>query len=234
MSALYNLPALHIALTFLVYAAASALFRRFKVAVFHPVLVTILTLIVLLRVLGIDYETYNRGGRFISVFLGPAVVALGLPLYQQWDAVRKNARAVASSMVFGSVVGVVAAVVPLIQFGVPHEVIVSVAPKSVTTPIAMAITAGLGGNESLSAGVVVVTGLIGAVIGPPILKLIGIGQATAFGLAMGAGAHGIGTARALEWGPVHGAAAGLAICLNGIMTALVTPPLVRLLLTHLG
>ncbi len=231
MTAFIELPIFHLTLTFLVYVAAVAVYARVRFFLLHPVLVTMVLVIVVLRILGVEYETYERGGRYITFFLGPSVVALGVPLYREFRALRDSAPAILVSVLLGSAVGIVSAVVPLIVAGAPYEVIVSLAPKSVTTPIAIGIVEGLGGNVSLAASVVVITGVLGAVVGPPILRLLRVGEAVAFGLAIGASSHGIGTARALEDGPRQGAAASLAICLNGIMTAILTPPLVRLLIS---
>jgi len=118
--------------------------------------------------------------------------------------------------------------------GVPNEIVVSLAPKSVTTPIAIVISEGMGGETSLTAAVVVSTGILGAAVGPMVLRLIGVVSGTPFGLAMGASAHGIGTARAVEQGDLEGASSGLAICLNGIFTSICAPPVVHLLIRLMG
>ncbi len=230
MTGLIRSPLFAVALTFLVYHLAQRLYGRFHLALFNPVMVSIAVLIVILRTTGLDYQTYNQGGKLISFFLGPAVVALGAPLYRQIEEIRKQGRAMLISLAVGSVVGVLSAALTARLLGAPVEVVASLAPKSVTTPIAMGIAAKIGGLEPLTAALVIATGILGAVAGPAFLRLIGVRSPTAFGLAMGAASHGIGTARAVEEGELQGAAAGLAICLNGLATALITPFLMWLIM----
>lgn len=217
-------PLFAVTLTLAVYAGASVLYARLGWALLNPLLVTIATLIGLLLVLGIPYVTYDEGGRLLSFFLGPAVVALGVPLAERWDAIRRQGRAIALAIGVGSVVGVLSAAGTAALLGASPEVVLSLAPRAVTTPIALGIAERIGGEPSLAAAFVIASGIVGAVIGPGLLRAMRVRPA-AFGLALGAAAHGIGTARALEEGEAEGAAAGLAIALMGIGTAVVAPPL---------
>jgi predicted murein hydrolase (TIGR00659 family) len=157
------------------------------------------------------------------------VVALGVPLYLRLEEIKRRGKAILISILLGSVVGVISAAGIAATLGASKEVISSLAPKSVTTPIAMGIAEKLGGIPPLTAAIVIATGILGAVLGPSFLKILKIKSATAFGLAMGAASHGIGTARAVEEGEVQGAISGLALCLNGIFTAILTPFLIKLL-----
>lgn len=219
-----------VTLSLLTYMAARAFYARIRFALFHPILVTMALIIALLHVGGIDYDEYMSGGRVITFFLGPSVVALGLPLYLRLQELKRSAPAMLTAVLFASAVGIVSVVVPALMAGAPQMVVRSLAPKSVTTPIAIVVSESIGGDASLTAAVVVVTGILGAVIGPLVLRLVGVVHPVSFGLAMGAAAHGIGTARALEEGELQGAAAGLGICICGVMTAVLTPPIVGLLL----
>jgi predicted murein hydrolase (TIGR00659 family) len=214
---------LAIAATLAVYAAARMLQRRVGSMLLHPVLVSIVVLIAALRMLGIGYETYDRGGRVLTFLLGPAVVALGLPLYRQMAEIGRRGRAVLLSVAAGSVVGVVSAVGTASVLGASATVVRSLAPRAVTTPIAIGIAERVGGLPALSAAVVILSGVLGAVIGPPLLRRTGVRSRTAFGLALGAAAHGVGTARAAEEGDVEAASAGLAIGLMGVGTAIAAP-----------
>ena len=223
-------PLFSITLTLGIYAAALYLYRRTSLFLFHPVLTTFVVIIVFLKISHIEYAEYYQGGKFIHFFLAPSVVALGMPLYDRLRRLRREAPVILINTVFVSAAGIVSVMVPLMWAGVPDRIVISLAPKSVTTPIAIAISEATGGVPSLTAAVVVATGIIGAVIGPAILRLVGVTGGIPFGLAMGNASHGIGTARALEEGETEGAAAGLAICLNGIMTSVLTPLLVRFLL----
>lgn len=227
---LLETPLFGLTLTLTIYGLAQKIYRRSSFFLLHPVFVTVVLIILFLLAGGIDYETYNLGGRYLLFLLGPSVVALGLPLFDRLREFRARLPVILAATILAGTAGIVSVVVPLILAGVPEEIIVSLAPKSVTTPIAMSIVEATGGEPSLTAAVVVLTGILGAVLGPALLKIAGITSGISFGLAMGNSAHGIGTARALETGELEGAAGGLAICLNGIVTAVLTPPLLGLLL----
>lgn len=230
MKELVNSPLFAITVTFVTYFLAQQLYARKPFPFLSPVLVSIVVLICLLKLIGLDYHTYNRGGKIISFFLGPAVVALGVPLYEQLAEIKRQGLPVLISIIVASVVGVVTAAGTAVLLGASTEVAASLAPKSVTTPIAIGIAEKIGGIPSLTAALVIAAGVLGAVAGPAFLKIIGITDKTAFGLAMGAASHGIGTARAMEEGRLEGAASGLAIGLNGLATAVVTPFITMLIL----
>ena len=220
---------LALAATLAVYALAQRLQRRLGWTLLHPVLVSILVLIAALRLLGVEYATYDRGGRLLSFFLGPAVVALGVPLYRQRDELRRNARALFVSILAGGAVGVLAASGTAALLGASPAVVRTLAARSVTTPIAVAVAARVGGIPALAAAVVILSGIFGAVVGPPLLRWAGVRSRSAFGIALGAAAHGVGTARAVEEGEVEAAGSGLAIGLMGVATALLAPVLLALL-----
>jgi predicted murein hydrolase (TIGR00659 family) len=224
---------LAIAATLAVYAAARVLQRRTRSVLLHPVLVSIVVLIAALHLLRIDYEAYDRGGRVLTFLLGPAVVALGLPLYRQMEEIGRRGRAVLVSLAVGSIVGVLAATGTAVLLGASSAVVRSLAPRAVTTPIAIGIAERVGGLPPLSASVVILSGVFGAVVGPPLLRRMGVRSRTAFGLALGAAAHGVGTARAAEEGDVEAASSGLAIGLMGVGTA-VAAPLVLALMQRIG
>ncbi|MFW5994805.1 MAG: LrgB family protein, partial [Spirochaetia bacterium] len=208
-------PAVWVTVSLVLYIGAKRLYSVAGTPLLHPVLVTIAALIAVLTLFGVDYGTYNEGGRIISFFLGPSVVALGVPLAERIRELRSQAPALVVTILAGSVVGIVSAVLPLVVAGAGNMVILSMAPKSVTTPIAMSIVESAGGEPSLAAAFVVLTGIFGAVVGPVLLRIFGVHDPVAYGYALGAASHGIGTARALEEGRTQGAAGSLAICLNG-------------------
>jgi predicted murein hydrolase (TIGR00659 family) len=223
-----------IAVTVAAYEAARRLYARWPHPLLNPLLVAITALIVLLRALGVSYTTYDRGGRWISFWLGPAVVALGVPLYLQVEEIVRRGRAMLVSILAGGVVGIVSGTATALLLGGSRTIVLSVAPRSVTTPIAMGVAQKLGGLPPLTAVLVISTGVLGAVAGPAILRLARIRSRTAWGLAMGSAAHGIGTARAVEEGEVEGATSGLAIGLMGLATAVLAPIVVPLLLRLFG
>lgn len=223
MKELINSPVFAILVTFLIFNISSMIYKKFKLIFFNPVLLSITLIIFILKVINLDYETYFKGARIISFFLGPSVVALGVPLYLQFEEIKKRGISIIISILSGSIVGISTAALTAKLLGASKEVVASIAPKSVTTPIAMGIAEKIGGIPSLTAAIVIATGVLGAVIGPAFLKLSKIKDKVAVGLAIGSASHGIGTARAFEEGQLEGATSSLAICLNGIATAIFTP-----------
>ena len=195
----------------------------------NPILVTIAVLIIFLKAAHIDYETYNQGGHLIEFWLKPAVVALGVPLYLQLETIKKQILPIVLSQLAGCVVGVVSVVLIAKLMGASDVIIYSLAPKSVTTPIAMEVTKSLGGIPSLTAAVVVCVGLLGGILGFKAMKLTGIQSPMAQGLSLGAAAHAVGTSAAMDVSRKYGAFASLALTLNGIFTAIFTPTLLRML-----
>ncbi len=211
------------------YAVARAVYARSRLSLLNPAVVTIGLVILALRATGTTYARYDDGGRVLSFLLGPAVVALGVPLAAQLAVVRRQARAVAGAILTGAVVGSATAMLVALALGASAAVVRSLAPRAVTTPIALAVSERVGGVPALSAVIVIATGMFGGVVGPPLLRRLGVRSREAVGLALGASSHGLGTARAVEEGEVEGAMSGLAMGLTGVTTALLAPPLVALL-----
>jgi predicted murein hydrolase (TIGR00659 family) len=213
------------------YVLGRWLFRRSgHFPLLNPVLLAVVTLVGLLYLTGVDYHTYFEGAQFVHFLLGPATVALAVPLYRQFTHVRRSALSLGVALVAGSLTAVATAMLIGKVMGASREVIISLAPKSVTTPIAMGIAELTGGLPSLTAVLVILTGILGASIGTSVLRIIGVVDPRATGFAMGVASHGIGTARALELGEAEGAFAGLAMGLNGMLTAIALP----LILAWLG
>lgn len=218
-----------IALTFGSYFLGKLLRRRTGWAIMNPILVAITTVIIFLNVTDISYDTYNEGGRMIEFWLRPAVVALGVPLYQQLETIKKQFMPILVSELAGCIVGIVSVVLIARLLGASREVVLSLAPKSVTTPIAMEITKAIGGIPSLTAAVVVCVGLICAVAGYRTMGFAHVRTPMAQGLSMGTAAHALGTATSMDVSKLHGAYASLGLTLNGIFTALITPSIIPLM-----
>ena len=212
-----------ITLTIACYYIGCVVNRRFHRAITNPMLIAISLLIIILLALGIDYETYEKGSHIITILLGPTVVALGYVLHKQISHIRGNERAILTAIAIGSVVGVLSVVGICLLFDCPQEVWLSLEPKSVTMPIALGISERSGGILPLTAIVVFVCGVFGSIIGPWLLRVVGVKSKVAQGLAMGAAAHGVGTAEAMKMGQLQGAVAGMAIGLMGVATAIVVP-----------
>lgn len=224
-------PLTGLTLTLGAYLSSRWLFRRCgHFPLLNPVLVAIVTLVAVLHFSGVDYQTYFEGAQFVHFLLGPATVALAVPLYRQFTHVRRSALALGVALVAGSSAAVASALLIGRAMGASREVLMSLAPKSVTTPIAMGIAELTGGLPSLTAVLVILTGILGAAVGTSVLRMIGVVDPRATGFAIGVASHGIGTARALELGETEGAFAGLAMGLNGLLTAVALP----LILAWLG
>ncbi len=222
--------ALWVAVTVAAYLASRRLYARTELALFNPALLSIAAIVALLLLTRTPYAQYERGGRLLAFWLGPAVVALGVPLALQLERVRRNALTIALALLAGAVTGIVVAVVIAAMLGASPLVVRSLAPRSATTPIAIAITARLGGIPALSAVVSIASGAIGGSVGVALLRLAGVRSRLATGLALGAAAHGLGTARAAAEGDVEGASAGMAMGVVGVLTALFAPLTLALVL----
>ena len=217
-------PLFHLTLTLVAFQGASWLFEKGKMyPLLNPVLGAVILVVAVLLGTGTDYATYFEGAQFVHFLLGPATVSLAIPLYRQWHRVKASALAILSAILAGSLAASGTAVAVAWAMGASPELLATVAPKSVTAPVAMAIAEELGGLPSLTAVLVVVTGVMGAMLGPLVLDLVGIKDWRARGLAIGTTSHGIGTARALTVNDTAGAFAGLAMGLNALATALLLP-----------
>ena len=204
---------------FAVGDAVSAALGRHPLA--NPVVIAAGLLIVVVAGTGTSYATYFAGAQFVHFLLGPATVALGLPLWRNRVAVRRNLLPMCAALVAGSVTAMVSAVAIAWAFGAPGEVLASLAPKSVTAPMAMALTESIGGIPALAAVLVVLTGILGSVIVTPLMDALRIRDYAARGFAVGVASHGIGTARAFQVSEEAGTFAGIAMGLTGALTALV-------------
>lgn len=196
-------------------------FRRHPLA--NPTLVAVVLLASGLILSGIEYRTYFAGAQFVHFLLGPATVALAVPLHREWQQVRRSAPASVLAVACGGLFAAGAGVLLALALRAPADVAASLAPRSVTTPVAMGIAERIGGLPSLTAAVVILSGVVGAALGPVTLDLIGVRDWRARGLAIGTAAHGLGTARALSVNATAGAFSGLAMGLNALLTALLLP-----------
>lgn len=218
-----------IALTFGSYFFGKLLRKWTGWAIMHPILVSICVMITFLSITGVEYETYNASGHMIEFWLRPAVVALGVPLYQQLETIKKQFLPIFLSELAGCVTGIVSVVFIAKAMGASKDVILSLAPKSVTTPIAMEVTKTLGGIPSLTAAVVVCVGLLCAVAGYKTMGFAHVNNPVAQGLSMGTAAHAMGTATSMSVSKLHGAYASLGLTLNGILTSVLTPQIISLM-----
>ncbi|MBL8805961.1 MAG: LrgB family protein [Rhodospirillales bacterium] len=216
--------------TLVAYQIGTAIYRRSGGSpVANPVLIAVVLLSLLLWSTGTPYRVYFEGAQFVHFLLGPATVALAVPLYRHFATIRKSAFAIAVSILAGSVTAIVTAVGTAWLLGASERTMLSLAPKSVTTPVAMGIAELIGGLPSLTAALVILTGILGAILATWTLDAAGIRDWRARGLGVGTAAHGIGTARAFQVNELAGAFSSLAMGLNALATAILVPLLIRLL-----
>lgn len=218
-----------IAITFIAFGCAKLLQRRFHVTLLNPILVSTILLLIYMAVTDTQYESYKAGGKYIEFWLKPAVVALGVPLYHQLSNIKKQLLPLLFSELAGCVIGIVSVVVIAKLLGSPSELILSLVPKSVTTPIAIEISESIGGIPALTSAVVICTGIFGNLAGFRIVKMSRIKSPIAGSLSVGTAAHAIGSAAAIEKGERYGAFSSLGMTMNGLFTALLTPFILRLL-----
>ncbi|TAN55022.1 MAG: LrgB family protein [Magnetospirillum sp.] len=217
-------PLLGLTSTLLAYQAAMWLFERCgRKPLLNPILLAVAMIVGFLMATGTEYRTYFDGAQFVHFLLGPATVALAVPLYHQLPLLRRVWPAVLAVVLTGAVVAGVSAIAIAWSLGGSERVWLSLAPKSVTIPIAMGVSERIGGIPSLTAVMVMLTGIVGAIGGGWILDMARVKNPAARGLALGIASHGIGTVRALQMGETAGAFAGLAIGLTGLATAILVP-----------
>ena len=216
-------------LTVGVYLGAVQLRRRVNCALLHTILVSVAALIAFVKLTGMPYEHYMRQTQIIDFLLGLSVVALGYVLHDQIYNIRGNVISIVIAIVTGSAVGILSVALIARWMGAEPAVVASLEPKSVTTAIALSLSANSGGIPALTSVVVIVVGVFGGIVGPWVLRKVGVESRIAKGLAMGAAAHAMGTARAMELGAVEGAISGLAIGLMGVATAVLVPILEKII-----
>ncbi len=212
-----------LALTIASFLVGVYLYKRTKISLLQPMIISMVLIIPFLKITGIDYQVYYDKTYLLNFMLGPSVVALGYVLYEQIEHVKSNILSILTSVLVGSITAIVSVMLIAKVLGADKLIVASLAPKSVTAPIAMKLAENIGGIPSLAAVFVVICGVLGALIGPLVLRLVGVKSKIAKGLAIGSASHALGTTKAIELGAIEGAVSGLAIGLMGIMTALLIP-----------
>ncbi len=207
-----------VTISLLTYMLGMYLKKRFQSGLLNPLLLSIAASIVILLAAHIDYEAYNAGAKYLSWFLTPATVCLAIPLYEQLELLKKNWAAVAAGIVSGVLTNMVTVFALAMLFGLNHQEYVTLLPKSITTAIGMGVAEELGGYVTITVAVIVITGVLGNILGDLVCKVFGIHEPIAKGLALGTSAHAIGTAKAMEMGEVEGAMSSLSIAVSGVLT----------------
>jgi predicted murein hydrolase (TIGR00659 family) len=227
LKSLLSQPLFQITVTMLVYVFINRLYRRVHFFLFNPLLLGTAVIIYILQYTNVDYATYSKGGDMITFLLGPATVALGVPLYKQIPNIKAHFMSIILGVVTGATTALVSTVLIAKALGASRETLLSIAAKSTTMPIAIGITNIIGGNDKLIVLAVAVTGIFGGVIGAEVMKIARIRSRIAVGIGMGTASHAGGTARAIQMGETEGSMSGAAIVLTGLVTALIAPYLVK-------
>ncbi|WP_322020407.1 LrgB family protein [Clostridium butyricum] len=225
MKEIISSPVFGVLISIAAYLIGCLVKEKLKYSFFNPLLIAIIILIIVMSNLHIEYSDYSKGGEIISFFLAPASVALALPLYKKFSLFKKNAIPILVGIICGSVSGIVTVISLAKLFHLSDDLTISLIPKSITTPIGMALAEQLGGLPSITVVAIIVTGIFGSIIGPFLDKIFKINDKVAMGIAMGNASHAVGTARAMELGETEGAMSSLTIAIAGIITVIIAPPL---------
>ena len=218
-----NTPLFGILISLAAFQIGILLYKKTRCSIFNPLLVGFILVILFLLYFGIDFETYNVGGDYISFFLGPATVVLAVPLYQKTQLLKRDALPIIAGISAGCIAGISSILIFSDFFGLDETITNSLVPKSVTTPIGIEISKQIGGLPAITVAAIIVTGIIGAVLGPFICRCFRIKDSVAVGIAIGTAAHALGTTRAIELGETEGAMSGLAIGIAGLITVFLAP-----------
>ena len=207
-------------LSLIAYEAGLLMKKKFKLAILNPLLIATVCVMVVLLLFKVEYQHYNEGAKYISYLLTPATVCLAVPLYQQLELLKKNLKAVAGGITAGVLASLISVLLLAKLFSLSHEQYVTLLPKSITTAIGMGISEELGGIQTITVAVIIVTGILGNVIAEFVCKFFRIEEPIAKGLALGTASHAIGTAKAMELGKIEGAMSSLSIVVSGILTVI--------------
>jgi predicted murein hydrolase (TIGR00659 family) len=206
------------------------IYKKTRLSIFNPLLIAVTLIISFLLFFDVDLATYQKGGDIINFFLGPATVALAVPLYKRVNLLKENLFPILASIFLGSFTAIFSVFIVGKIMGIDERMLVNLFPKSITTAIAIDLTKSMGGDVPITVVAVVFTGIFGAIIGPVVCNLMNIRSKVAAGIAIGTASHAIGTSKAMEMGETEGAMSGLAIVLAGIATVILAPILVKILI----
>ena len=207
----------------LAYEIGMFLKKKWKLAIFNPLLVSIVVVIVFLAVFHIDYESYETGAHLLSYLLTPATVCLAIPLYEQVELLKKHSKAIVLGLISGVITSLVCVLVLALLFHFDHAQYVTLLPKSITTAIGMGISEELGGYVTITVAVIIITGVIGNMLAETVCRIFKIEEPVAKGIAIGASSHAVGTVKAMEIGEIEGAMSSLAIAVAGLLTVVLAP-----------
>lgn len=229
MKELMNSPLFGVLISLVAFEIGCLIYAKTKISLFNPLFIGILLVVGFLLIFHIDLSVYNKGAQLISFFLGPATVILAVPLYKKIELLKKHSVPIITGITVGSIFGIFTIILLSKIFGLDHELIASMIPKSVTVPIGIEVSKQLGGIPAVTTVAIILTGIIGSIIGPGLCKLFKIDNEVAVGIAIGTASHAVGTTKAIEMGETHGAMSGLAIGIAGLVTVVTGPIIYKIL-----
>lgn len=207
-----------VAVSIAAYESGNLLKKKFKSALLNPLLISVAVTILILVAFHINYATYYEGAKYLSYLLTPATVCLAIPMYEQLQLLKKNMKAVTAGIVSGVLMSLGCIFIMAVIFKLNHQTYVTLLPKSITTAIGMGVSEELGGYVTITVAVIVITGILGNIIGEAVCKIFRIEEPIAKGVALGTASHAIGTARAMEMGQIEGAMSSLSVAVAGLLT----------------
>ena len=209
------------------------IYRKTKLPIFNPLLIAIIIIIGFLKLFGIDFDTYNKSGQFINMFLGPATIVLAVPLYKQFELLKKNFLPILIGITIGSLVSILSVISISIFLNLDNLITISLLSKSVTTPIGIEITNQLGGLAPITVLAIILSGIVGAIVAPTVCKVFKITNPVAIGVGIGTASHAVGTSKAFEIGETEGAMSSLSIGIAGVITVFLAPICYNLLVSFI-
>ena len=207
-----------VALSFVAYGIGMLLQKKFRLAIFNPLLISVILIMLFLNISKTDYKVYQEGADVISYFLTPATVCLAIPLYEQMELLKKNFKAIMVGILSGVLTSLVSVLAMSVFFGLNHKEYTTLLPKSITTAIGMGVSEELGGYVTLTVAIIIITGILGSILAEAACKVFHITEPIANGVAIGTASHAIGTSKAMEMGETEGAISGLSIAVAGLLT----------------
>lgn len=230
MIELISNPMFGILITLIAYETGLYLQRRTGLAILNPLLISTVLIILFLVMTGIDYDTYNIGGKYLTFFIVPATVALAVPLYRNFKLLVENLWPIFIGIIGGIIVNFISIYFLVKYTSLDEQLFYSLVPKSVTTPIGIEISQQIGGIPQITVAAIIISGLTGVIAGPIIFRIFKINDAVARGIAYGTTSHALGTTKAIEEGEVEGSMSGLSIGIAGLLTAVIVPVMIKLFL----
>lgn len=229
MYEIFKTPIFGVLLSLVCYLTGQYINKKSKISFLNPLFIAITLAVVFLLTFKVPLADYNNGGKIISFFLTPATVVLAVPLYNKIEHLKKNALPIIVGILLGSACGIISIIILGKVLNLPKELILSLVPKSVTTPIGMEVSENLNGIPSVTVAAIIITGVLGAIISPMIHNIARIKNKIAIGISIGTSSHALGTTKAVELGETEGAMSSLSIGIAGLVTVILAPILVKLL-----